>query len=86
MLSKDIPNSRFLCVFPQTKKGFLLVYESMETHYGHEIDVISVHTSKTVFLKRLGGAGAVPHKSAMLQLIGAPNAFLQMEREEDKCL
>jgi hypothetical protein len=73
-------------VFPQTKKGFLLVYESMETHNGHEIDVIAGHTAKNVFLKRLGGTGADPRKAATLQLIGAPNSFLQMEQEEDKCL
>ena len=61
---------------------FLLLYESIETHYGHEIDVITGNTAKIVFLKRLGGAGADPGKEAMLQLIGAPNEFLQLEKEE----
>ncbi len=61
---------------------FSLLHESIETDYGHEIDVITGETAKTVLLKRLAGAGADPHKVAMLQLTGAPNEFLQMQQEE----
>ena len=65
---------------------FLLLYESIEMHYGHETDVMTGNTAKIVFLKRLGGAGANPRKAAMLQLIGAPNEFLQLEQEEQERL
>ena len=65
---------------------FSLLYESIEMHYGHEIDVITGNTAKIVFLKRLGGAGADPREAAMLQLIGALNEFLQLEQEEQERL
>ncbi len=50
---------------------FSLLHQPIETHYGHEIDVITGQTAKTVFLKRLGGVGADPCETATLQLIGA---------------
>ena len=61
---------------------FSLLHETIQTEYGHEIDVVTGQTAKTVFLKRLGGAGADPLQAAMFQQIGAPNEFLQMEQEE----
>ena len=38
--------------------------------------------AKKIFLKRLAGAGADPRQAAMLQMINAPNQFLQMPQEE----
>ena len=32
---------------------FSLIYESIDTDYGHEIEVIGRETAKTIFLKRL---------------------------------
>ena len=61
---------------------FLLLYESVETHYGHEIDVITGNTENTVFVKTIGGAGVDQREAAMLQLIGAPNELLQMDQDK----
>ena len=45
---------------------FSLIYESIHTDYGHEIEVIGRETAKTIFLKRLAGAGADPRQAVML--------------------
>jgi hypothetical protein len=65
---------------------FSLLYEPIETEYGYEIDIIRERSAKTVFLKRIGGAGADPCEAEMLQLIGAPNEFLQLSQEQQKRL
>ena len=53
---------------PQTKAQvqhalaqFSVIYESIDTDYGHNIDVRTEDAAKIIFLKRLGGAGADPH-------------------------
>ncbi len=45
---------------------FLLLYESVQTHYGHEIDAITGNTANTVFLKWIGSAGADQCEAATL--------------------
>ena len=45
---------------------FLLLYESVQTHYGHEIDAITGNTTNTVFLKWIGSARTDQGKAAML--------------------
>ena len=65
---------------------FLVLYESIETEYGHNIDIITEGAAKIIFLKRLGGAGADPHEGAILQTIGATNDFLQLNQEEQERL
>ena len=45
---------------------FSLLYESVQTHYGHEIDAITGNTTNTVFLKWIGSARADQGEAAML--------------------
>ena len=65
---------------------FSVIYESIDTDYGRNIDVITEDAAKIIFLKRLGGAGADPHEAALLQTIGAGNEFLQLNKEEQERL
>ena len=61
-------------------------YESIETAYGHMIDVVTGDEAKILFLKRLGGAGADPQEGFMRHLIRAPDEFLELGQKEQKRL